>query len=67
VGRVLRGGARGTPEDPHSFDLVTFSGYEAVGPGGYMDEGERRAWEPSWQSLDRAAVETLIGGTLDEG
>ena len=46
---------------------MTFSGYEAVGPGGYMDEGERRAWEPSWQSLDRAAVETLIGGTLDEG
>lgn len=54
-------GARGTPEDPHTFDLVTFAGHEVEGPGEYMDEGERRVWEPSWSSLDRAAVEALIG------
>jgi len=61
--RALRGGARRT-EDPASFDLVTFEGYQDE--GGYMDEGERRVRDPSWQTLDRVAVETLIGGALDE-
>jgi len=54
-------GARGTPEDPHTFDLVTFARYEVEGPGGYQDEGRRRIVEPSWQALDRATVEALIG------
>ena len=58
-------GARGTPEDPHTFDPVTFGSYKVEGPGRYMDEGERRVGEPSWKPLDRATVEALVGEALD--
>ena len=54
-------GARGTPEDPHTFDLVTFESYEVEDLGAYMGEKRQRIGEPSWQPLDRATVETLIG------
>lgn len=53
-------GARGTPEDPATFDLVEFSHYE---PRGILRTGEWRKeiGEPSWSALDRAAVEALVG------
>ena len=58
-------GARGTPEDPHTFDLVTFESYEALDLGAYMGEKRQRVREPSWQPLDRATVEALIVAKLD--
>jgi hypothetical protein len=58
-------GARGTKEDPHTFDLVTFSSYEVEDLGSYMGEERKRIGEPSWKPLDRATVETLIGKPLD--
>ena len=58
-------GAGGTPEDPHTFHLVTFSSYEVEDLGSYMGEERKRIGEPSWKPLDRATVETLIGQPLD--
>ena len=56
-------GARGTTEDPHTFDLVNFTNYEPV------EFVSARGWSkrigrPSWQALDRATVEALIGSPL---
>jgi hypothetical protein len=59
-------GARGTKEDPASFDLVTFSSYEVEDLGSYMGEERKRIGEPSWKPLDRATVEALIGEPLDQ-
>lgn len=57
-------GARGTPEDPHSFDLVTFSGLAVH--AGFDGEGwHERVGEPEWKALDRASVERLVGRPLD--
>lgn len=56
-------GARGTEEDPHSFDLVSFASYEPmefVSVNGW----DRRIGRPSWQALDRATVEALIGSPI---
>ena len=58
--------ARGTKEDPASFDLVTFSSYEVEELGSYMGEERKRIGEPSWQPLDRATVEALFGEPLDQ-
>jgi hypothetical protein len=57
-------GARGTPEDPQTFDLVTFASYEVEDLGAYLGEERKRIGEPSWQSLDRATVEALVGERL---
>ena len=54
-------GARGTPEDPATFDLVLFSSYEVEDLGPYLGEERKRIGEPSWMALDRATVETLVG------
>ena len=54
-------GARGTPDDPHTFDLVTFASYEVENLGSYAGEERKRIGPPSWKALDRAAVESLIG------
>lgn len=54
-------GARGSEEDPHTFDLVSFEHYvpcEAPGPDGW----HMRIGEPTGKALDRTTVETLIGG-----
>lgn len=59
-------GARGTPEDPQTFDLVTFSSYEVEDLGAYMGEQRKRIGEPSWSALDRASVEVLVGEPLDQ-
>ena len=55
--------ARGTPQDPATFDLVEFSHYE---PRGVLRAGEWRKeiGEPSWSALDRASVEALVGETV---
>jgi hypothetical protein len=37
----------GTKEDPHTFDLVTFSSYEVEDLGSYMGEERKRVGEPS--------------------
>jgi len=57
-------GARGTPEDPATFDLVEFSHYE---PKDVLRAGEwgKEIGEPSWRPLDRASVETLVGARVD--
>jgi hypothetical protein len=59
-------GARGTKEDPHTFDLVTFSSYEVEDLGSYMGEERKRIGEPSWKPLDRVTVEALIREPLDQ-
>jgi hypothetical protein len=56
-------GARGTPQDRATFDLVEFAHYEPRDvrrPEGWVKE----IGEPSWKALDRASVEALIGGPL---
>ena len=56
-------GSRGTPEDSHTFDLLTFSGYdvrEAFGADGWHE----RLGEPSWKALDRNSAELLVGRPL---
>lgn len=52
--------ARGTPEDRHTFDLLTFS---ADDPEPVLRAGEWRVelGSPSWKALDRASVEALVG------
>src|SRR5215207_3101066 len=56
-------GARGTPEDPATFALVTFSHYQ---PREVLRSGQwvREIGEPRWSDLDRATVEVLIGERL---
>lgn len=56
-------GARGTREDPQTFDLVTFSSYEVedLGQLRYLGEQRQRIGEPFWKPLDRATVEALVG------
>lgn len=56
-------GARGTPEDPATFDLITFS---ADDPEPVLRAGVWRIelGEPSWKALDRASVEVLVGEAL---
>ena len=60
-----RGRGQGTKEDPHTFDLVTFSSYEVEDLGSYMGEERKRIGEPSVLPLDRATVEALIGEPLE--
>jgi hypothetical protein len=58
-------GARGTPEDRATFDLVEFSHYE-VRDVLRAGQWRKEIGEPSWKPLDRASVEALIGGPLEE-
>jgi hypothetical protein len=59
--------ARGTGQDPHTFDLVTFESYAVENLGSYAGEERKRIGEPSWKPLDRATVEALVGGPLEKG
>ncbi len=56
-------GARGTPSDPATFDLVEVSNYE---PRDVLRAGEWRkeVREPSWKALDRESVEALVGARV---
>ena len=57
-------GARGTPSDPATFDLVEFSHYEVRGE---LRAGQwaKEIGSPSWKPLDRASVEALVGARVD--
>lgn len=56
-------GARGTPQDRHTFDLVEFAHYE---PRETLRAGEWRKeiGEPTWKPITRSMVEALIGEPL---
>ena len=51
-------------EGQESFELVVFSSYELTQRTPYL--GETRAWigDPTWKTLDRTAVELLVGGKI---
>jgi hypothetical protein len=57
-------GARGTPGDKATFDLVTFSHYR---PRDTLHSGEwtREIGTPSWKPLDRATAEKLVGEHIE--
>jgi hypothetical protein len=57
-------GASGTSEDPHTFDLLTFSSPD-LEPVLRAGEWRVELGSPSWKALDRATVEALIGGPLE--
>jgi hypothetical protein len=48
-------------EGQETFELVVFSSYEVVERAPYL--GETRAWigDATWKTLDRTAVEVLVG------
>jgi hypothetical protein len=48
-------------EGQETFELVVFSSYEVVERAPYL--GETRAWigDATWKTLDRTAVELLVG------
>jgi hypothetical protein len=53
-----------TDGDEERFELVVFSSYEVVERAPYL--GETRAWigDAVWKTLDRTAVESLVGGKV---
>ena len=53
-----------TTEGQETFELVVFSSYEVVETAPYL--GETRAWigDATWKTLDRTAVELLVGGKV---
>jgi hypothetical protein len=53
-----------TTEGQESFQLVIFSSYEVVERAPYLEE--TRAWigDAAWNTLDRKAVELLVGGKV---
>ena len=57
-------GARGTPEDPATFDLLTFS-RDYPEPVLRAGRWSVELGEPSWSALDRASVEALVGSRVD--
>src|SRR5215211_1303612 len=44
-----------------TFELVVFSSYEIVERAPYLGETKLTIGEPSWKTLDRETVETLVG------
>jgi hypothetical protein len=48
-------------EGQETFELVVFSSYEVVERAPYL--GETRAWigDATWKTLDRTAVELVVG------
>ena len=57
-------GARGTPEDRATFDVVTFAHYtprEVLRAGVWTHE----IGDPSWWPSDRQTVEALVGSRVD--
>jgi hypothetical protein len=51
-------------EGEETFELVVFYSYEVVERAPYL--GETRAWigDATWKTLDRTAVESLVGGQV---
>jgi hypothetical protein len=44
-----------------TFEMVVFSSYEVLEGAPYLGETRLTIGEPTWKSLDRQAVETLVG------
>jgi hypothetical protein len=53
-----------TTEGQETFELVVFSSYKVEERAPYL--GETRAWvgDATWKTLDRTAVELLVGGKV---
>jgi hypothetical protein len=51
-------------EGQETFELVVFSSYKVAERAPYL--GETRAWigDATWKTLDRSAVELLVGGKV---
>jgi hypothetical protein len=47
-----------------TFELVVFSSYEVEERGPYLGETRARIGGANWKRLDRATVETLVGGKV---
>ena len=58
-------GARGTPQEPATFDLVLFSRYEVCEVLRADYSRRKQIGSPTRKTLDRGSVETLIGGPVD--
>jgi len=56
-------GARGTPEDPATFDLLAFP-HPAPKPLLRTGRWVLEMGEPEWKPLDRKSAEALVGGRL---
>ena len=57
-------GARGTREDPETFDLVVFEDYRPRAVADAFDGPATEIGPASWRALDRGAAETLVGRPL---
>jgi hypothetical protein len=57
-------GARGTDEEPETFDLVVFEDYRPRDAVDAIDGPVRVIGEPRWKALDRTSAERLVGGPL---
>jgi hypothetical protein len=51
-------------DEQETFELLVFSSYEVAERAPYL--GETRAWigDATWKTLDRTAVEVLVGGKV---
>jgi hypothetical protein len=47
-----------------TFDLVVFSDYQVEERAPYLGETRARIGDATWKSLDRATVETIVGGKV---
>ena len=56
--------APGKTQALDTFALVTFADYKVRGRAPYLGQERRWIGAPSWQRLDRATVETLLGDKL---
>jgi hypothetical protein len=43
------------------FELVVFSSYEVVERAPYLGKTRLAVGEPTWKTIDRGSVETLVG------
>ncbi len=44
-----------------TFELVVFSSYEVIESAPYLGKTRLTVGEPTWKTLDRGSVETLVG------
>jgi hypothetical protein len=59
-------GARGTPSDPSTFDIVEFAHYEVRDTlRGFAGTWRKEIGEPSWRPSSRSEVEGLIGDRVE--
>ncbi len=51
-------------DEQETFELVVFTSYEVTERAPYLGETRGRIGDATWKSLDRPAVETLVGGKV---